>query len=93
MATITAINSTGKQSSGGLGGTLEYAEKDAKTVWKMNSESGKRLSPEELTAHFKANAAAAADASAALILTEKNWGALNGSVKLLWDLTTDSTQN
>ena len=34
MATITAINSRGKQSAGGLGGTVEYAEKDEKTVWK-----------------------------------------------------------
>ena len=55
----------------------------------MSSEYGKRMSMEQLKAQFKANAAAATEASAALVLTEMNWGALNSSVKLLGDLTTD----
>ena len=33
MATITGINSPGKQSHGGLGATIRYATQDKKTIW------------------------------------------------------------
>ena len=61
----------------------------------MNSESGKRLSTEELKNRVMANAAMAAATQTTVILTDQNWGALNNSVTLLAEMAirnTDSIQ-
>ena len=57
----------------------------------MNSESGRRLSTEEIKNRVKANAAMAAATQTTVILTDQNWGALNNSVTLLADLAIRNT--
>ena len=57
----------------------------------MNSESGRRLSTEEIKNRVKANAAMAAATQTTVILTDQNWGALNNSVALLADLAIRNT--
>ena len=53
----------------------------------MSSESERTSSLAQIRSQMKTNMAIATDAPSTVVLTDRNWGALNSSVKLLGDLS------
>ena len=58
----------------------------------MSSESERASSLAQIRSQMKANMAIATDAPSTVVLTDRNWGALNSSVKLLGDLSAANSE-
>ena len=58
----------------------------------MSSESERASSLAQIRSQMKTNMAIATDAPSTVVLTDRNWGALNSSVKLLGDLSAANSE-